>query len=71
MTQFRITFTEDTTLCGYFKAHLFMSTDEGNDMDMFLYVNKEDSLGVCRLPGSVGRQFYGCGSSLTVVTQKN
>ena len=43
---FRYTFSEDTELCGFFKARLFMSTDKGNDMDVFVYVNKEDSSGV-------------------------
>lgn len=43
---FRYTFEEDTELCGYFKAILYMSTDKGNDMDVFVYVNKEDSSGV-------------------------
>ena len=70
LTQFRITFTEDTTLCGYFTAHLFMSTDEGNDMDMFLYVSKEDSLGVADYPVVLGCEFYGCGGTVAAFHRK-
>ena len=70
LTQFRITFTEDTTLCGYFKAHLFMSTDEGNDMDMFLYVNKEDSLGVADYPVVLGVNFMGAEARLRLSHRK-
>lgn len=70
LTQFRFTFTEDTTLCGYFKAHLFMSTDTGNDMDMFLYVSKEDSLGVADYPVVLGVNFMGAESRLRLSHRK-
>ena len=70
LTQFRITFTEDTTLCGYFKAHLFMSTDAGSDMDMFLYVSKEDSLGVADYPVVLGVNFMGAEARLRLSHRK-
>ena len=68
--QFRITFNEDVELCGYFKAHLFVSTDEGNDMDLFMYVNKEDSIGVPNYPVVLGVDFMGAESRLRVSHRK-
>jgi predicted acyl esterase len=68
--QFRITFKEDTELCGYFKAHLFVSTDESNDMDLFMYVNKEDSIGVPNYPVVLGVDFMGAESRLRVSHRK-
>lgn len=70
LTQFRITFKEDMTLCGYFLAHLFMSTDESNDMDMFLYVSKEDSLGVAEYPIVLGVNFMGAEARLRLSDRK-
>ncbi len=70
LTQFRITFKEDTTLCGYFKAHLFMSTDASDDMDMFLYVSKEDSIGVADYPVVLGVNFMGAEARLRLSHRK-
>lgn len=61
--EFRLKFNVDTEYTGYFKAHLFVSTDKGNDMDIFTFVSKEDSIGVpyqrkilgCPFTGSSGR----------------
>lgn len=66
LTQFRITFTEDTTLCGYFKGHFFVSTDEGNDMDLFMYVYKEDSIGIPMFPIVLGIDFVGAEARMRV-----
>jgi predicted acyl esterase len=42
---FDITFAEPTELIGYMKAKLFMSTDEGDDLDVFVAVWKLDREG--------------------------
>ncbi|MDR0874939.1 MAG: CocE/NonD family hydrolase [Clostridiales Family XIII bacterium] len=68
--QFRIRFDEDTNLCGYFKAHLFVSTDSGNDMDLFAYVTKEDSLGVANYPLMLGVDYMGAEARLRVSHRK-
>ena len=47
-----------------------MSTDEGNDMDMFLYVNKEDSLGVADYPVVLGVNFMGAEARLRLSHRK-
>ncbi|MBE6032933.1 MAG: CocE/NonD family hydrolase [Clostridiales bacterium] len=71
LTQFRITFTEDTTLCGYFKAHMFMSCDESaDDIDLFMYVTKEDSLGVADYPVVLGVNFMGAEARLRLSHRK-
>jgi len=43
--QFDFTFQEQTDLIGYMKAKLFMSADEGDDMDVFVGVWKLDRTG--------------------------
>lgn len=42
---FDIKFSEDVELSGYFKAHLYVSSDCYNDMDMFFTVQKLDENG--------------------------
>jgi len=56
---FRFVADEDITLCGYFRAHLTVSTDAGSDMDLFIYVSKEDSLGQPYRPSVLGVDFMG------------
>ena len=68
--QFRIRFDEDTNLCGYFKAHMFVSTDIGTDMDLFMYVTKEDSLGVANYPLMLGVDYMGAEARLRVSHRK-
>ena len=46
LVQFRVTVTKEMLLCGYFKMKLFMSTDAGDDLDIFAYVNKADDMGI-------------------------
>ncbi len=57
--QFRIRFNKETTLCGYFKAHLYMSTDAADDIDIFMQVTKEDSIGCRYYPISLGVDYRG------------
>jgi uncharacterized protein len=68
--QFRIKFEKDTNLCGYFKTHLFLSTDAGNDMDIFVYVSKEDSVGIPYYPISLGVDYKGPQGRLRVSHRK-
>lgn len=68
--QFRIKFEKDTNLCGYFKAHLFLSTDKGNDMDIFVFVSKEDSIGCPYYPISLGVDYKGPQGRLRVSHRK-
>jgi predicted acyl esterase len=42
---FTYTFEESTDLIGYMKAHLYMSTDESDDMDIFISIWKLDAKG--------------------------
>lgn len=44
-TVFDIKFKEDIEISGYFKAHLYVSSDSHNDMDMFFTVQKLDENG--------------------------
>ncbi len=64
--QFRIKFNRDIQLCGYFKAHLYVSTNAGNDMDLFMYVQREDSLGVMRYPKMLHVDYQGAEARLRV-----
>lgn len=43
---FRLRVSKEMALCGYIRMQLYVSTDEGDDMDLFAYVSKEDSIGV-------------------------
>lgn len=64
--EFRYTAEADMDLCGYITARLFVSTDAGDDMDLFMYVYKEDSLGVAHPPKILGCDFMGAESRLRV-----
>lgn len=64
--QFKITFDKDVTLCGYITARFFVSVDKGDDMDLFAYVNKEDSIGVAEHPRVLGVDFMGAEGRLRV-----
>jgi len=64
--QFRVTFDEDTVLCGYFRIGLHVSTDASDDMDLFMYVSKEDSLGQPYQPAVLGVDFMGAEARLRV-----
>jgi len=55
----KIRFDEDTDICGYCTAHLFVSTDKGSDMDLFMYAYKTDSLDVENFPLMLGVDFMG------------
>lgn len=44
-TSFQITFDEDTQFIGYPKAKLFMSVEDYDDMDVFVWVQKIDKFG--------------------------
>ena len=68
--EFRIRFEEDTTLCGYFKAHLYVSADAGNDMDLFMFVHKEDSMGWPYYPVVLGVDYKGAQGRLRVSHRK-
>ena len=68
--EFRLTCEKDTNLCGYFKAHLFVSTDAGDDMDLFFHVTKEDSIGCPYYPISLGVDYKGPQGRLRVSHRK-
>ncbi|MDR2295642.1 MAG: CocE/NonD family hydrolase [Clostridiales Family XIII bacterium] len=70
LVRFRIKFDKDTKLCGYFKMHLFVSTDAGDDMDLFAYVTKEDSMGWPYYPISLGVDYKGPQGRLRVSHRK-
>jgi predicted acyl esterase len=65
-SQFRIRVDEDLAICGYIKARLFVSTTAGDDMDLFMYVSKADSLGIAYPPKVLGVDFHGAESRLRV-----
>jgi len=60
---FDIKFDEDTELTGYMKLHLFVETENNNDMDLFIAIQKLDADGKfiptsiigAPHPGTVGR----------------
>ena len=56
---FRMKFSEDTELSGYFRLRLFMKTDEGDDMDVFCFAGKEDSSGIPVRRRILGAPFLG------------
>lgn len=64
--EFRFTVPDDLKICGYIKARLYVSTDVADDMDLFLYVSKEDSIGVAHPPQILGVEFMGAESRLRV-----
>jgi hypothetical protein len=68
--QFRIKLDRDVNLCGYFKARIFMSTNRGDNIDLFMYVNKEDSMGVTRYFETLGCDFTGASARLRVSHRK-
>jgi predicted acyl esterase len=68
--RFKIKFEEDTDICGYCTAHLFVSTDTGNDMDLFMYAYKTDSLDVENFPLMLGVDFMGAEARLRVSHRK-
>ena len=68
--RFKIRFEEDTDICGYCTAHFFVGTDKGNDMDLFMYVYKTDSLDVENFPLMLGVDFMGAEARLRVSHRK-
>jgi len=68
--RFKIKFDEDADICGYCSARLFVSTSKGNDMDLFMYVYKSDSLDVENFPLMLGVDFMGAEARLRVSHRK-
>ena len=68
--RFTFTMDEDVDICGYCTAHLFVSTDKGSDMDLFMYVYKSDSLDVENFPLMLGVDFMGAEARLRVSHRK-
>jgi len=68
--RFKIRFDEDSDICGYCTARLFVGTDKGNDMDLFMYAYKTDSLDVENFPLMLGVDFMGAEARLRVSHRK-
>jgi len=68
--EFRIKFQREVYLCGYCKAYLYVSADKGGDMDLFMYVTKEDSIGVAYRPKVLGVDYCGAEARLRVSRRK-
>ncbi len=70
----QITFTfvpdQDLYLCGYFRSHIVMSTDRGNDIDLFMYVNKVDETGLPYYHEQLGADFKGAQGRLRASHRK-
>ena len=68
--RFKFKFDEDADICGYCSARLFVSTDAGNDIDLFMYVYKSDSLDTENFPLMLGVDFMGAEARLRVSHRK-
>lgn len=64
--EFRFKTDKDIMICGYPSSHMFVSTDESDDMDFYMYIDKEDSVGVKRYFIAIGDDYCGAESRLRV-----